>query len=66
MQVLWGYDLSGYGMADPKHYIFTPVSFRKMVKNTLLKHKSILNMVEKMFYRFKTTFKNSRMIENQM
>ena len=59
-------DLSGYGMADPKHYIFTPVSFRKMVKNTLLKHKSILNKVEKMFYRFKTTFKNSRMIENQM
>ena len=53
-------------MADPKHYIFTPVSFRKMVKNTLLKHKSILNKVEKMFYRFKTTFKNSRMIENQM
>ena len=61
-----GMDLSGYGMADPKHYIFTPVSFRKMVKNTLLKHKSILNKVEKMFYRFKTTFKNSRMIENQM
>ena len=30
-----GMDLSGYGMADPKHYIFTPVSFRKMVKNTL-------------------------------
>ena len=59
-------DLSGYGMADPMHYIFTPVSFRKMVKNTLLKHKSILNKVEKMFYRFKTTFKNSRMIENQM
>ena len=61
-----GMDLSGYGMADPKHYIFTPVSFRKMVKNTLLKHKSILNKVEKMFYRFKTTFKNSRMIENLM
>ena len=32
-----GMDLSGYGMADPKYHIFTPVSFRKMVKNTLLK-----------------------------